>query len=137
MAYTHDVDLAGQLENRQFSIITTMNLIAGGIAGALGWQLSLVLGWGDDLPWTVPGLLKYGLIVACAIVGVAVTIRRHGLSLLDRLLLWGGYHLRVVLRQTGIEPHALSLHAEDQAQPVLYREGVVVSAPYVPDEEQA
>jgi hypothetical protein len=114
-----------------------MNLIAGGIGGALGGQLSAVLGWGEALPWTVPGLLKYGLIVACAIIGVALTIRRNGLSLLDRLLLWGSYRLRVVLRQTAIEPHAPSLHAEDQTQPVLYRDGVMISAPYVPDEEQA
>jgi hypothetical protein len=137
MPYTHDVDLAGQLENRQFSIITTMNLIAGGIGGALGWQLSVVLGWGDDLPWTVPGLLKYGLIVVCAIVGVALTIRRNGLSLLDRLQLSLGYRLRVMLGQTRIEPHAVSLSAADQAQPVLYRQGVLVSAPYVPDEERS
>lgn len=135
--YTHDVDLAGQLENRQFSIITTLNLVAGGIGGALGWQIGVVLGWGEALPWTVPGLLKYGLIVACFIVGVALTIRRTGLSLLDRLQLSLGYRLRVVLGHTRIEPHAVSLHAADQAQPVLYRDGILVSAPYVPDEEGA
>ena len=134
MAYTHDVDLAGQLQNRQFSIITTMNLIAGGIGGALGWQIAGLLGWGDALPWTLPGLLKYGLIVMCFITGVALTIRRTGLSLLDRLLLWAGYRLRVLLGQTVITPHAAALSAADQALPVLYRDGMIVSAPYVPDE---
>lgn len=131
MAYTHQEDFGGAMQDRQISILTTANIAAAFIGAVVMWQLLNLLGL--QLHW----LLYYGLIlVVGGGTGIGLTIRWEGVSLLDTLLLWGGWRMRVLMHQTTIHPQAALASLDDSDALSLYDGDDVLIRPYDPQATQ-
>ncbi len=127
MAYTHQEDFGGAMEDRQLSILTTVNIAGAFIGAVVVWQLLGLLG--VSLPW----LVHYGLmLILGGGTGIGLTLRWNGLSLLDSLMLWSGWRMRLLLRQTTVHPQAALVALDDGDGLVLYDEEEVLVRPYDP-----
>ena len=127
MAYTHQEDFGGAMEDRQLSILTTANIAGAFIGAVVVWQLLSLLGL--SLPW----FLHYSLILVLGGgSGIGLTIRWNGLSLLDSLMLWTGWRLRTLMRQTTVHPQVVLVALDDGDGLVLYDDEEVLVRPYDP-----
>ncbi len=134
MAYTQQEDLATRGQDRQFSIFTTANIAGAGVLGLAVWQLTRLLGITGDF-MSAGWWFQTALIIAGGVAGVILTIRWSGLSLLDRLMLFGSYQQRQLARHSLIQPEAAVANTSGPTMTTLYRDGHVVLRPYRPDED--
>ncbi len=134
MTYTQQEDLSSKGQDRQISILTTANLAGAVICGLLAWQLCKLLGITGDF-FSAGWWLQGALIVGGGVLGILLTIRWSGLSLLDRLMLFGGFHMRRLARETVIQPQAAVATLQTQSLTTLYQDGRVVLRAYNPHEE--
>lgn len=129
MPYTHHEDFGGAMQDRQISIFTTANIVGAFLGAVVVWQLLRLLGVSG------PFWLTYGLtLVLGGGSGIALTIRWDGMSLLDTLLLYGGWRVRGLLRQTTLRPQAAPAALDTEAGLSLYDGDEVLVRPYAPQE---
>ncbi len=133
MAYTQQEDLATRGQDRQFSIFTTANIAGGGVLGLAAWQLTRLLGMTGDF-MSAGWWFQTALIIACGVAGVILTIRWSGLSLLDRLMLFGSYQQRRLARHILVQPETALANTGRQTMTTLYRDGQVLLRPYSPED---
>ncbi|MDP9314614.1 MAG: hypothetical protein M3R24_27670 [Chloroflexota bacterium] len=133
MAYTQQEDLATRGQDRQFSIFTTANIAGGGVLGLAAWQLTRLLGMTGDF-MSAGWWFQTALIIAGGVAGVILTIRWSGLSLLDRLMLFGSYQQRRLARHIMIQPETALANTGRQTMTTLYRDGQVLLRPYSPED---
>ncbi len=133
MAYTQQEDLATRGQDRQFSIFTTANIAGGGVLGLAAWQLTRLLGMTGDF-MSAGWWFQTALIIAGGVAGVILTIRWSGLSLLDRLMLFGSYQQRRLARHIMIQPETALANTGRQTMTTLYRDGQVLLRPYCPED---
>lgn len=115
------------MEDRQLSILTTANIAGAFIGAVIVWQVLSLLGL--SLHW----FLHYGLILVLGGgSGIGLTIRWNGLSLLDSLMLWIGWRMRTLMRQTIVHPQATLASLDDGDGLVLYDDDEVLVRPYDP-----
>ncbi len=133
MAYTQQEDLATRGQDRQFSIFTTANIAGGGVLGLAAWQLTRLLGMTGDF-MSAGWWFQTALIIAGGVAGVILTIRWSGLSLLDRLMLFGSYQQRRLARHILIQPETALANTGRQTMTTLYRDGQVLLRPYSPED---
>ncbi len=133
MAYTQQEDLATRGQDRQFSIFTTANIAGGGVLGLAAWQLTGLLGLTGDF-MSAGWWFQTALIIAGGVAGVILTIRWSGLSLLDRLMLFGSYQQRRLARHILIQPETALANTGRQTMTTLYRDGQVLLRPYSPED---
>jgi hypothetical protein len=136
MAYTQQEDLATRGQDRQFSIFTTANIAGAGVLGLAAWQITKLLGITGDF-MTAGWWLQTVFIIVGGAAGVVLTIRWSGLSLLDRLMLFGSFQQRRMARHIMIQPQAAVANTTGQTMTTLYRDGQVVLRPYRPEEDGA
>ncbi|HEX6293023.1 MAG TPA: hypothetical protein VFZ66_27820 [Herpetosiphonaceae bacterium] len=134
MPYTHQEELNARGQSRQLGIFTTANAAGAGVLGLVVWQLTRMLGVTGDF-WDARFWVQAALVLAGAALGVAVTFRWSGLSLLDRLLLWIGFQQRRLARHTRLRPQAAVVGDADGGMPAVYRDGEVLLRPYRPEED--
>lgn len=131
MAFQQQEDLGGVGQDRQFSIITTANIGGAVIAGLIIWQLTGVLGitgsWFSARWW-----IQMILIVLAAVLGVILTTRWSGLSLLDRIQLRIDFQLRLLAGDHILAPEASMSSPNYSGMFTLVRNGKVVARPYTP-----
>jgi hypothetical protein len=95
--------LGGVGENRIWSILTVENAAGAATGGGAMYGLAQALHLAGES--FGPGFwLQIMLIALGAAIGAAVTIRVRGLSLVDRLTLYGGFQLRAMRGQHRITP---------------------------------
>ncbi|HEX6288247.1 MAG TPA: hypothetical protein VFZ66_03610 [Herpetosiphonaceae bacterium] len=131
--YTHQEDLNARGQSRQLGIFTTANAAGAGVLGLVTWQLTRILGITGDF-WDAQLWVQAALVLGGAALGVVVTFRWSGLSVLDRLLLWISFQQRRLARHTLIRPQAAVATESDDTMPTVYREGEVLLRPYRPED---
>ena len=132
--YTHQEELNARGQSRQLGILTTANAAGAGVLGLITWQVTRLLGITGDF-WDARFWVQAALVVGGAALGVVVTVRWSGLSLLDRLLLWISFQQRRLAGQTLIRPQAAVTTDADAGMPTVYRDGAVLLRPYRPEAE--
>ena len=129
MPYTHQEDFGGALQDRQISILTTANIVGAFLGALVVWQLLKLCGI------TGPIWLVYSLtLLLGGGAGIALTIRWDGLSLLDAMLLYGGWRLRGLLGQTTLRPRAAPAALQQADGLSLYDGDELLVRPYLPEE---
>jgi hypothetical protein len=137
MAYKRPEHLGSHGERRVIGILTMTNLV-GGFAGLAGlWLLAGLLGIGDEHAFRVGWFVRIGLAAAGGTLGVIATFRWTGISLWDKVVLWGGYQMRRSLGQTILKPPAAARAATTRVIAPLMREGRVIAEVYDPQEERS
>ncbi|HEX9372044.1 MAG TPA: hypothetical protein VF897_13605 [Roseiflexaceae bacterium] len=134
MAYTQQENLGGQMQDRQFSIFTTANIVGAGLGGLLTWQGTGLVHLTGPM-WSSLWFLQSFTIVAGIVIGVLLTIRWKGLSALDRIQLRVSYRMRKLSGNDAIQPEAPTMAPTQRTMASLYRNGKVVARPYVPSSE--
>ena len=131
MPYTQQENLGGQMQDRQFSIFTTANVLGAGGGGVIAWQLCALLKLGGAI-WSPGWFVQSAAIIAGVAIGVLLTLRWNGQSALDRLQLFIGYQMRRMAGTTTIQPEAPTTAPTQHGMPTLYRNGRVIARPYAP-----
>jgi hypothetical protein len=134
MPFQQQEDIGGVGQDRQISILTTANIGGAAIGALVTWQGTGMLGvsgpWLSGL-WTVQTVLT----LLGTVIGVALTTRWSGMSMLDRLQLRMGYQMRQIAGEHLLAPEALAASRDQRGMVTLYREGRVVARPYQPSSE--
>ena len=135
MAYKRPENLGTHGERRVVGILTLTNII-GMFAGlSVMWQLGALLGLAAD-GLNLTSVLRIGLAVVGGAIGVMATLRWSGISLWDKVMLWGGYQLRRGTGGTLIKPPMATRAASTHSIAPLLRGGKVIAEVYDPNEEQ-
>ena len=136
MGYRRPENLGTHGERRVIGILTLTNII-GLFAGlTVMWQLGALAGLAAD-GLNVSTLLRMGLGVIGGGIGVMATFRWSGISLWDKVMLWGGYQIRRSTGGTLIKPPTAARAASTRVIAPLMRDGKVIAEVYDPNEEQA
>ncbi len=136
MGYKRPENLGTHGERRVIGILTLTNII-GLFAGlTVMWQLGALAGLAAD-GLNVSTLLRMGLGVIGGGIGVMATFRWSGISLWDKVMLWGGYQIRRSTGGTLIKPPTAARAASTRVIAPLMRDGKVIAEVYDPNEEQA
>lgn len=133
MAYTQQEELSAHGQGRVIGIFTMANAGGAAVLGLGMWQFTKWSGITGDW-FTAGSWLQMFLIIAAAVVGVVITFRWSGLSILDRLMLFGAYQQRRMARHIMIQPQAAVANSSGQTMTTLYRDGQVMLRPYRPEE---
>ena len=136
MAYKRPENLGSHGERRVIGILTMTNVV-GGFAGMAGlWILAGLLGIGGNHAFTVGWFMRVGLAAAGGTIGVIATFRWTGISLWDKVVLWGAYQIRRSTGQTLIKPAATARVASQRVIAPVMRGGRVIAEIYDPEEER-
>ena len=134
MGYKRPEDLGSHGERRVVGILTLTNII-GLFAGlAVLWQLGALVGLAAD-GLNVSSVLRIVLAIIGGATGVMVTFRWSGLSLWDKVMLWGGYHIRRSTGATLIKPPTAARAANTRVIAPVMRGSKVIAEVYDPNEE--
>ena len=137
MAYKRPENLGSHGERRVIGIFTLTNIV-GGLSG-LGalWILTGLLGIGGDRVFSAGWIVRVVLAVVGAGVGGMATMRWSGISLWDKVMLWGSFQLRRSTGQTLIKPPAAARAVSAMVLAPVMRGGRVIAEIYDPNEEAA
>jgi len=136
MGYKRPENLGSHGERRVIGILTLTNII-GLFAGlTVMWQIGALVGLAAD-GLNVSTLLRIGLGIIGGGIGVMATFRWSGISLWDKVMLWGGYQIRRSTGGTLIKPPTAARAASTRVIAPLMRDGKVIAEVYDPNEEQA
>lgn len=114
MSYFQQEPIGGIGENRVFSILTVENVAGAAVGGGALYGVAKVFQLGGS--GFGPGFwIQLALILAGAALGAGITVRVHGLSLVDRIGFWAAFQMRKASGQTRIDPPiATSIWAFDE-----------------------
>ena len=127
MGYKRPENLGTHGERRVVGILTLTNII-GLFAGlTVMWQLGALFGLADD-GLNFSSALRIALAIIGGAIGVMATFRWSGMSLWDKLMLWGGYQIRRSTGATLIKPPTAARAASTRVIAPLMR-GVNPPAP--------
>jgi len=136
MGYKRPENLGTHGERRVIGILTLTNII-GLFAGlTVMWQIGALVGLSAD-GLNVSTLLRVGLGVLGGGIGVMATFRWSGISLWDKVMLWGGYQIRRSTGGTLVKPPTAARAASTRVIAPVMRDGKVIAEVYDPNEEQA
>lgn len=136
MGYRRPENLGTHGERRVIGILTLTNII-GLLAGlTVMWQIGALVGLSAD-GLNVSTLLRVGLGVLGGGIGVMATFRWSGISLWDKVMLWGGYQIRRSTGGTLVKPPTAARAASTRVIAPVMRDGKVIAEVYDPNEEQA
>jgi len=136
MGYKRPENLGTHGERRVVGILTLTNII-GLFAGlTVMWQLGALFGLAAD-GLNFSSALRIALAIIGGAIGVMATFRWSGMSLWDKLMLWGGYQIRRSTGATLIKPPTAARAASTRVIAPLMRGGKVVAEVYDPNEERA
>ena len=134
MPFQQQEDLGGLGQDRQLSVLTTANIGGAAIVALVAWQAAGLVGLSG--PWfSVRWWIQAALILGGAALGVALTTRWGGLSMLDRIQLRLGYQMRRLAGEVVLAPEAPASTPDQRSFTTLYRDGRVVARPYDPSRE--
>lgn len=135
MGYKRPENLGTHGERRVIGILTLTNII-GLFAGlTVMWQLGALFG----LPADGLNVTTFARIALAAIgggIGVMATFRWSGISLWDKVMLWGTYQIRRSTGGTLIKPPTAARAASTRVIAPVMRGGKVIAEVYDPNEEQ-
>ena len=135
MGYKRPENLGTHGERRVIGILTLTNII-GLFAGlTVMWQLGALFG----LPADGLNISTFARIALAAIgggIGVMATFRWSGISLWDKVMLWGTYQIRRSTGGTLIKPPTAARAASTRVIAPVMRGGKVIAEVYDPNEEQ-
>ncbi len=135
MGYRRPENLGTHGERRVIGILTLTNII-GLFAGlTVMWQIGALVGLSAD-GLNVSTLLRVGLGVLGGGIGVMATFRWSGISLWDKVMLWGGYQIRRSTGSTLVKPPTAARAASTRVIAPVMRDGKVIAEVYDPNEEQ-
>ena len=135
MGYKRPENLGTHGERRVIGILTLTNII-GLFAGlTVMWQIGALVGLSAD-GLNVSTLLRVGLGVLGGGIGVMATFRWSGISLWDKVMLWGGYQIRRSTGGTLVKPPTATRAASTRVIAPVMRDGKVIAEVYDPNEEQ-
>ncbi len=135
MGYRRPENLGTHGERRVIGILTLTNII-GLFAGlTVMWQIGALVGLSAD-GLNVSTLLRVGLGVLGGGIGVMATFRWSGISLWDKVMLWGGYQIRRSTGGTLVKPPTATRAASTRVIAPVMRDGKVIAEVYDPNEEQ-
>lgn len=135
MGYRRPENLGTHGERRVIGILTLTNII-GLFAGlTVMWQIGALVGLSAD-GLNVSTLLRVGLGVLGGGIGVMATFRWSGISLWDKVMLWGGYQIRRSTGGTLVKPPTAARAASARVIAPVMRDGKVIAEVYDPNEEQ-
>ena len=136
MAYRRPENLGSHGERRVVGILTMTNVV-GGFTGLAGlWLMAGLLGIGGDQAFTAGWFVRIGLAATGGIAGVITTFRWTGISLWDKVVLWGGYQIRRSMGQTLLKPPTAARAASQRVIAPVMRGSRVIAEVYDPEEEQ-
>jgi hypothetical protein len=137
MAYRRPENLGSHGERRVIGILTLTNIV-GGFAGLAGlWLLAGLLDIGGDQAFTAGWFMRLLLAAAGGTAGVVATFRWTGISLWDKVVLWGGYQIRRSMGQTLLKPPAAARATGQRVIAPIMRGGQIIAEVYDPNEERA
>ena len=135
MGYKRPENLGTHGERRVIGILTLTNII-GLFAGlTVMWQIGAFVGLSAD-GLNISTLLRVGLGVLGSGIGVMATFRWSGISLWDKVMLWGGYQIRRSTGGTLIKPPTAARAASTRVIAPVMRGSKVIAEVYDPNEEQ-
>lgn len=133
--YKRPENLGTHGERRVIGILTLTNVV-GGLAGLAGlWLLAGLLGIGGDQAFTASWFVRVALAAAGAAIGVIATFRWTGISLWDKVLLWGAFQIRRAMSQTLLKPPSAARAATTNVIAPVMRDGKIIAEVYDPHEE--
>jgi hypothetical protein len=136
MAYRRPENLGSHGERRVIGILTMTNVV-GGFTGLAGlWLMAGLLGIGGDQAFTAGWFVRVGLAAVGGTAGVIATFRWTGISLWDKVVLWGGYQIRRSMGQTLLKPPTAARTASQRVIAPVMRGSRVIAEVYDPEEEQ-
>lgn len=135
MGYKRPENLGTHGERRVIGILTLTNII-GLFAGlTVMWQLGALFGLSAD-GLNVTTFARIALAALGGGIGVMATFRWSGISLWDKVMLWGTYQIRRSTGGTLIKPPTAARAASKRVIAPVMRGGKVIAEVYDPNEEQ-
>ena len=129
MAYEHVEDLNSGKQSKVLLFLTFENAAAGFVGAIIGWQLGTLAG--------TTGILLMLWAFIGAIIGISITIRPAGLSMVDRLELRRRAITARWLNHDLVKPHAIGRVGMTDDSMAVTRDGAVVASAFRLEEEHA
>src|SRR5215467_4908065 len=121
--YIQEEGLGSIGQDRVISVLTMENL-GGGFVGGVAMRYLGILLLGEGWPlFSVPSLVQSAAILVGLAIGILMTVKWSGQSVLDSALLVVGFHMRKLTGETTIHPHAPVSSGQRQAATTIYRDG--------------
>lgn len=134
MGYKRPENLGTHGERRVIGILTLTNII-GLFAGlTVMWQLGALFGLSAD-GLNVTTFARIALAALGGGIGVIATFRWSGISLWDKVMLWGTYQIRRSTGGTLIKPPTAARAASTRVIAPVMHGGKVIAEVYDPNEE--